>query len=396
MPQGPLRLLLLAAQYFPAVGGSETQLRLLARELKRRGHHVSVWTRRLEASHAASDTVDDVPVTRLGPVFRSRAPWILRLERLFFTARLYRELRRSVRSFDAIFANQLQYPAVAAALACRSGAVRVAARSATSGPKGEMHREEWSFQIQRWVLTRYLDRVVALGPGTRADCEAAGFEPARIVVIPNGIDLEDLNSAPRDQAAPMRVVWLGKLRDEKRPDLAIAAWRNAEIPGEFCLLGDGPGRGAVLALIASAEAASPIRMKGLVADARPDLRAAHVFLQSSDTEGLSNSLLEAMAEGCACVATDVGETRFALGGENSGEVPEGSFRSAAAGLLVRPGDVNGMSSALRALRDPARRESLGRAGQALCRANHSMAAVARKYEEFFEDLVRTPRGERVS
>lgn len=393
MPEGPLRLLILAAQYFPAVGGSEAQTRLLAREFKRRGLDVEVWTRRLEATHPPLETLDGLLVRRLGPVFASRSPWLRRAERLAFVIRLYRDLRAGAGRFDAVLANQLQYPAVAAVLACRGAGVPVAARSASSGPGSEMHRREWSFRIQRSVLVGRLDLVIAMGPGTHADCERAGFAPSRIAAIPNGIEIRPWNPSLRGPAPPLRALWLGKFRKEKRADLAVRAWREAGIGGVLILVGDGEERAALDSLVAvPSEGPGTIEMKGLLEDPWPELLAAHLFLQSSDTEGLSNALLEAMAAGCSIVATDVGETRFVLGGAGVGDAPAGSFVRAEAGLLVRAGDVKGMAAAIRALRDPGLRDTIGGAARARCVAGHGIESAAERYEALLLGLAKRARG----
>ena len=190
MPQGPLRLLILAAQYFPAVGGSEAQARLLAREFKRRGAEVEVWTRRLQPAHAWRETLDDVQVLRLGQTLPFRAAWARKVERAGFTLTLYRELRSATRRFDVVFGNQLQYPAAVAALALRGKhAPPVIARVSASGGNSEMQQGGLAFRKQRAILTRGLARVAALGPLTRLECERAGFAPARIVVIPNAVSI---------------------------------------------------------------------------------------------------------------------------------------------------------------------------------------------------------------
>lgn len=389
MPQGSLRLLILATQYFPAVGGSEAQARLLAREFRHRGHTVEVWTRRLSLGDAVSETLDDVLLQRLGPNFSSTSSWARRLERFGFTAGLFWRLRARWRSFDVVLANQLQYAATAAVLACRGTRLPVVARSASSGPDSEMYRPEWSFRIQKWLLTRYLDHVVVMGPTARTDCERAGFAPCRMTLIPNGTAQATTDPVARAPTPPLRALWLGKFRREKRTDLAVKAWIEAHLEGDLHVVGDGPERAAIEGMLSATDPGMTrtIHLKGLAQDPRSELAAAHVFLQSSDTEGLSNALVEAMSVGCACVATDVGDTRFVLGGADVGEVPVGSFVRAEAGLLVRAGDVTSMARALQALAQPALREALGRAAQTRCRTNHGMAFVATRYEDLFARLL---------
>lgn len=383
----PVRLLILAAQYHPVVGGSEVQTRLLAREFKRRGHEVEVWTRKIESGDAPLELLDRVEVRRLGPVIPLRARFFRRVERLVFMFRLYSDLRSNADRFDLILANQLQYPAVAAILAKRRTSAPVVARVAASGPNSELSRPEWPFRLQRRLLVGHLDAAVALGPVTKGECEAAGFPPARVVVIPNGLESSPVPSPSRSATPPMQVVWLGKLRKEKRPDLAIRAWRAADIPGELVVIGDGDHRADIDALVAHDPGPGTVTLRGLLQDPESELLAAHVYLQTSDTEGMSNALLEAMSAGCACIATDVGETRYVLGGATAEDIPTGCFVRAEAGLLVRPGDVGGMVAALRSLVDPKVREDLGRAAAARGRDNHGIAHVAKRYEDLFANVL---------
>lgn len=384
-----MRLLILAAQYFPVVGGSEVQTRLLAREFRGQGHQVAVWTRRTDSAQPAEDELDGVRIRRLGPAFATRAAWARRAQRLAFLIRVHHELRAHMREFDVVFCNQPQYPATVAALVGRNSGVPVVVRAAASGPKSEMRSGEWSFRLQRRALLRGVRLVVALGPVTQDECQAAGFASSRVAIVPNGVVLSSTASDNRGEPPPLRVIWLGKLRAEKRADLALQAWRLAAIPGELNLVGDGDQRDSILRLIAQVPGGSStsVRVTGFKEDPRGELATAHVFLQSSDTEGMSNALIEAMGAGCACVATDVGETRFVLGGLDAGEIPEGSFLETEAGLLVRPGDAIGMAAALRGLADSGRAGRLGRAASLRSRANHDIVRVARQYEHLFAGLL---------
>lgn len=89
----------------------------------------------------------------------------------------------------------------------------------------------------------------------------------------------------------------------------------------------------------------PVTFCGFVTDVRAFLAGLDVFCLSSRHEALPLVLLEAMAEGLPCVATDVGDVAVAVGED---------------ALVVPPGDVTALSVALTAvLSDPARRAGLG-------------------------------------
>jgi glycosyltransferase involved in cell wall biosynthesis len=388
-----LRVLLVAAQYHPVVGGSEAQARLLAREFKRRGVRVVVWSRRMHPLHPALEEVDGVEVRRLGPSLPFRGSWARKVERAFFTVDLGRKLLAQGSRADVIFANQLQYPAAAAVLAGRRTGVPVVARVAASGPANELRGDGIVSRRQSAILLTGLRRVVALGPRTRKEYEEAGFPASRVAMIPNAVEMPSRLSSP-EPASPLRALWLGKFRPEKRVDLAFLAWMEAQPPGTLVVVGDGDQRDLVASLAARCRGrrgADSVETKGLLEDPGDELSKSQIFIQSSDTEGMSNALLEAMGSGCACVATDVGETRFVLGGETAPEVAAGDFVEAEAGLLVRPSDVPGLTRALNALGDAKRRERLGTAARLRCALNHGVDGIVDRYLRLFAEVVGEPR-----
>ena len=378
-------MLLVAAQYTPSVGGSETQSRVLARAWRAAGVDVAVWTRRLDRAHERIGTVDQIPVRRLGSVFRLKTPIVRSFERLTFLAALHRELHRA--SFDVVFANQPQPHAVVAAMA-RGSRAPLVVRTATSGPLSEFRRGEAMYRAYRAVLRRRAARIVALGPSIRTECVDAGFDPSRVVVIPNGVESVP-PIARRFDGARYDAVWIGRFRPEKRADLAILAWHEAGLGGAFRIFGDGPTLGlAQAALDASSQAqAGPCELAGPTLDPARELGRAEVFVQSSEAEGMSNALLEAMMSGCACIATDVGETRSVLSGEDAAAPRPGGFVEAKAGLLVLPGDQAGLANALRALQDPSLRERLSRTAREKALGSFAIAVVRGRYLDLFKDAM---------
>ena len=116
-------------------------------------------------------------------------------------------------------------------------------------------------------------------------------------------------------------------------------------------------------------------LPGSVADVPGFLAELDVAVLCSHAEGMSNSLLEYMAAGRAIVATDVGAA--------SELIVDGVH-----GLLVPPGDAQKLAEAIGSLladRELARR--LGAAARRRSQDRYSRAAMVRRFEEFYANLV---------
>ena len=110
---------------------------------------------------------------------------------------------------------------------------------------------------------------------------------------------------------------------------------------------------------------------GLRHDVPEILRATDIFVLPSYSEGLSNALMEAMASGCACIASDVGGNRFLL-------------QNGVSGFLYPAGDREALQSHLRRLiEDPSRRRSLGEAARRRIHEHFSWETVGKLYKELF-------------
>jgi hypothetical protein len=122
------------------------------------------------------------------------------------------------------------------------------------------------------------------------------------------------------------------------------------------------------------------RAAGLLRDAAIDevskaspLSRARVFVLPSKGEGASTALLEAMAHGCACVATSVGGNRALL--------------ADGAGVLVAPGDPKALAREIqRLLDDPEAAANLGDAARTRVLEKHQASAMVEEYERLYESL----------
>ncbi len=170
----------------------------------------------------------------------------------------------------------------------------------------------------------------------------------RVHVVPNGVDVPGDPSGPAGNAVP-RVGALGRLTAQKGLDVlldAVRALTGGGVPVEVVVGGEGRDGDRLRA----AAAGLPVTFCGFVDDVRGFLAGLDVFCLSSRREALPLVLLEAMAEGLPCVATDVGDVAVAVGRD---------------AVVVPPGDAGALAAALAGLlADPGGRAELGRRARA--------------------------------
>jgi glycosyltransferase involved in cell wall biosynthesis len=141
------------------------------------------------------------------------------------------------------------------------------------------------------------------------------------------------------------------------------------------LVGAGDRERAVAAQVAALGLGGRVGILSPVTDVARLLMEAQIFVLSTHFEALPISILEAMRAGLPVVATNVGG------------ISE-SVRHEETGLLVRPGDVEGLREALaRLIADPALRMALGSEGRRLWAANFTASKMAARTEEVYQRAV---------
>lgn len=174
------------------------------------------------------------------------------------------------------------------------------------------------------AVTRGIDCLVAMAPSLRS--EAARFVNAdRVTVIADPfLDDETVFSArPRKPARPgkpLRLLTVGRLEEQKDPQLAIAvleALLRDRHDVTLTLLGGGPLEEALIeALSQNAELANHVTLAGYHADPQPYYAAADMLLMTSQFEGVPAVIGEALSNGMPFVATDCSRWLTALAGDH--------------------------------------------------------------------------------
>lgn len=237
----------------------------------------------------------------------------------------------------------------------------------------------------RWLI-KPNDRVTAVGRFVKqALVDNEGIPEGRIKVIYNGIDPDAFppaDAASRSQARRLigvdddtpLVMQVARFHPVKDHETAVRAFARAvrSIPSAvLCLVGDGGEREAIKGLCGELQIREKVRFLGLRGDVSQLVPGADVFLLSSLSEGVSVTLLEAMATGLPIAATDVG---------GNPEVVE----HGATGLLSPRGDHEALAANLvTLLQDPAQCQAFGRAGRGRLLDQFTQDRMHREYTELY-------------
>lgn len=391
-----MRICYVAFQFWPSVGGSQTQAEKQARYLRQLGQEILVVTLRHQRTWPVRETRGTIPVVRIGGWYRrNRTLRVGRFGCLLVSVRLFLTLWRLRRSYDLIHTLQVSPLAVVATLLGRliqkpvvigvqstgpyTPATGVFARrtqeqtipcfgridSQTSRKKARARMGAAKISgdiagLQRTVLggqlmLNYLRKSDAyyqiLSVRSYVYLMEHGFRPERIICIPNGIDIQEFYPVfwATQERAELRtdrtLLCVARLEYAKGIDVLLHAWARMMAQPSFwreglqprlCLAGDGTARAELEQLAATLGIQESVEFLGTRHDIPQLLQDAWGFVLPSRWEGMPNALLEAMACALPCVATRV---------SGSEDVVEQGLN----GLLVEPEQPEQLAYALRLL-----------------------------------------------
>ncbi len=216
---------------------------------------------------------------------------------------------------------------------------------------------------------------------------------SRVLVIPNAVEeqpeLFASNRLRGDWQIPENALVIGTvalLKKEKRSDFFIKVARQLpeELGGKplhFVWIGEGSEREKVEKWLASTSAGWQKRMHfpGARSDVMACLSKFNAFVITSEYEGMPNALLEAMAMGLPCVATDVVGSRDVLAATADREE---------IGILASPSDPHKFAATLlELLHDPARMKKMGETAQRYVQRYYSLEKMVQAHCAVFDDAL---------
>ena len=253
--------------------------------------------------------------------------------------------------------------------------------------------EPWYVPLLHRQAARYTDWVIPVSAPLRDYMKRrVNVDAARMRVIPNGVNTDTFRPGPptgalreRLRIASDRLVVgiVARLDPVKNHALLLDAFARvrALVPETaLVIVGDGPLRSSLESRARSLGIDRDVHFVGVSTDVATLYRELDAFVLSSNAEGTSMSIIEAMASGVCVVATAVGGT------------PE-LLADGACGLLVPPGDPAALADALTlVLRDGARRRLLADAGRARAEEHYSERLMIDAYEALYHGETRPSMG----
>ncbi|MGO3742381.1 glycosyltransferase family 4 protein [Kerstersia sp.] len=358
-------------------GGAERVAAELAAQWARRGWQVTVVTQ--------TDTVDDayplqLGVRRevLGTAGSSGGGW----NGMMANVRRLRRLRRLLQERKPdIVLGMMRTSSILAILAARGLPCRVLATEHTHPPAQPISR------LWRWLRRRSYpkaSRVVALTRST-ANWLESHIPGTRTAVIPNPVQwpLTDMSPWVAPPPAGRKVLLaVGRLHYLKGFDILLEAFANVadkHPDWDLWIAGEGNERTALDLALERLGLRGRVHLPGRVGNIGDWYQRADLYVLSSRVEGLSNTLLEAMASGCAVLACDC----------DTG--PREIIQHEVDGVLVQPaGDSAALAQALDALMpDDERRARLAQAGLSV-RERFSVESILGRWENLFEEVSAEP------
>lgn len=234
---------------------------------------------------------------------------------------------------------------------------------------GQLSRGRLAFISRAMVRLTYpaANRVIAVSKGVGETLQTDfGVRRDRIDVINNPVNAAAIRSMAKElppfDVKPDDIVLIGRFAPQKNIALAIRAFARSRWPGRLILLGDGPLAGRLKALADELGVGDRILFPGFLKNPYAVLGRAALLVLTSNEEGFSNSLVEAMSLGVPVLATDCpfspAEILLVSEPPKPGQVATGT-----GGLLVPVGDEDAVVRALERLKDQTLRVQLAREGR---------------------------------
>jgi glycosyltransferase involved in cell wall biosynthesis len=371
------------AHFPPTVGGTEKQAKSLAHHLQKNGYQILIATMRLPGEGAYED-YNNLEVYRLPTYIFSR-----KFSSLFLFSLLI-FLIKDRQKYSIIHAHLASGPAVVSAIIGLILGKKRILKFGASREYGDVgtSQKTWKGRCKLWFLKKYVQRFIVTNQEMKDELITQGFHSETIELIPNGVDTDEFIPISKFDVDKIKkeigfegkrfVVFIGRLEPQKNVSTLIRAWAKLKknFPHILLIIGEGSEKAHLRELVKSLDIEERVIFVGSVSPGEIPRyhQLADIFVLPSLSEGISNSLLEAMSCGQAVLATRIGGNCDVIKDELDG-------------LLFSPGDAYELSRKLeRLLLDEYLRERFGQKAREKVEKLYSFPLIASRYSTLYSML----------
>jgi len=377
-----MKILVLVHEYPPVGGGGGRVAQDLCAGLTERGHQIRILTAQC-GNLPRVEIQDDVEVIRLksGRKVPYRANFSAMLG--FVVASVWAGLKHIRKSRPDVIHVHFAVPAgVSAFVLSRLTRIPYVVTAHLGDVPGGVPEKtnkwfRWVFPFTP-VIWRNAARIAAVSQFTR-ELALKSYD-VKIDVIPNGVDLKTLNPGQLSLNNPPRIVFAGRFTEQKNPiKLLEVLVQIADIPWQCTLIGDGPLRPAMQAVVEKANLGDRVNFSGWIKPERviDQYRKADLMFMPSFSEGLPVVGVQALAMGLALVLSNVG---------GNIELVDHGIN----GYAYDPDDTKGFVTALRELLlDPIQLSKFRQASRVKSE-KFTMSYVTDQYESLLVQAINNP------
>jgi glycosyltransferase involved in cell wall biosynthesis len=378
-------MLMVIGLFHPVVGGAEKACQALSKRLMEKGISVTILTQ-------YRDGLPEYEIIDGIPVFRKMKGWHpLGLAYMFSV--LWFLIKNRGR-FDIIQCFGLFLFIPPAVLMKYFFDKKVVLRLLCSGHCGDFSGiKQLTFKRLIVVAAKRCDRIICLSQDIKQELLEYHFSTKKLVWIPNGVDIERFTPLySSEQKGSKNICFVGRIEAQKGLEFLIKAMGiviTQEKNVNLFIVGSGAQRIYLEDLCRSLKLDGHIAFVGGQDNVLFYYHQSEFVILPSESEGMSNVLLEAMACALPIVATDIGGN-VELVGKRKKEmmnVNGGKYFICENGILVSPQDVDSLAEAIvHLLRNRTLSNSMGHSARKKVEESYSLNHVTSQYFALYESL----------
>jgi|SRR5690625_1338977 len=339
----------------PIIGGKEKQAYLLSNELNKINNRICALSYCFDNS--TEDEKSGFPIYRVNKGFLSILSFFIRLINLRFSYNiLHIHTPSRIGKLMAMLGKVLGY--------------KIIFKFPNEGILENLNTTD---KILWKIILNIANILVVLEKSTKKILLSHGVNERNIFLVPNGVEVrKKININIKNKN--LTLVFVGRLVKQKLCDQLIEACRllrSRRLSFNLKIIGDGPLKDKLIKLTKDLDLESNVSFLGHQANIHSYLINSDIFVLPSEKEGMSNSLLEAMACGLPIVSTNVGSAEFQMG-------------QYAKKYMCEPFNPTCLADKLDSLiKDSKERANYSDYIYNRCKTIFSINAIARKYESMY-------------